>query len=316
MEIYFLGTNAGVPTLQRNVTSIALRLLEERRTFWMFDCGEGTQHQVLRSPLRLGKLEKLFITHLHGDHLFGLPGLLSSRGYQGGTAPLTVYGPPGLRAYLDISLSASQSRIPYKLEIVEHSGGLVFEDDSFKVEAGLLEHRIDSYGYRVTEKDSPGNLNTELLTSYGLKPGPLYGKLKKGEDITMENGIIVRAAEVVNAPKRGRIVTILGDTRPCPGVLPLAQDADLIIHEATFAHDLADMAYQYHHSTARQAAELAREAAGRELLLTHFSSRYSSPEELIPLLEEAQEIFPATLLAEEFCTFPVYRRTPGNAPGN
>jgi ribonuclease Z len=282
----------------------------------MFDCGEGTQHQVLRSPLRLGKLEKLFITHLHGDHLFGLPGLLSSRGYQGGTAPLTVYGPPGLRAYLDISLSASQSRIPYKLEIVEHSGGLVFEDDSFKVEAGLLEHRIDSYGYRVTEKDSPGNLNTELLTSYGLKPGPLYGKLKKGEDITMENGIVVRAAEVVNAPKRGRVVTILGDTRPCPGVLPLAQDADLIIHEATFAHDLADMAYQYHHSTARQAAELAREAGGRELLLTHFSSRYSSPEELIPLLEEAQEIFPATLLAEEFCTFPVYRRTPENAPGN
>jgi ribonuclease Z len=283
MEIYFLGTNAGVPTLQRNVTSIALRLLEERRTFWMFDCGEGTQHQVLRSPLRLGKLEKLFITHLHGDHLFGLPGLLSSRGYQGGTSPLTVYGPPGIKAYLDISLSASQSRIPYKLEIIEHGGGLVFEDDTFKVEAGLLEHRIDSYGYRVTEKDSPGT--------------------------------VIRAADVIHAPKRGRIVTILGDTRPCEGTLPLSQDADLIIHEATFAHDLADMAYQYHHSTARQAAELAREAGGRELLLTHFSSRYSSQEELIPLLEEAQAIFPATLLAEEFCTFPVHRRAAGNAPG-
>lgn len=315
MEIYFLGTNAGVPTLQRNVTSIALRLLEERRTFWMFDCGEGTQHQVLRSPLRLGKLEKLFITHLHGDHLFGLPGLLSSRGYQGGTSPLTVYGPPGIKAYLDISLSASQSRIPYKLEIIEHSGGLVFEDDTFKVEAGLLEHRIDSYGYRVTEKDSPGNLDAELLKSYGLKPGPLYGKLKRGEDITTEDGTVIRAADVIHAPKRGRIVTILGDTRPCEGTLPLSQDADLIIHEATFAHDLADMAYQYHHSTARQAAELAREAGGRELLLTHFSSRYSSQEELIPLLEEAQAIFPATLLAEEFCTFPVHRRAAGNAPG-
>lgn len=179
MELYFLGTNAGVPTIQRNVTSIALRLLEERRSIWMFDCGEGTQHQVLRSPIRLGKLEKLFITHLHGDHLFGLPGLLSSRGYQGGTSPLTVYGPPGLKAYLDISLAVSQSRIPYKIEIVEHTGGTVFEDDGFKVEAALLEHRIDSYGYRVTEKDSPGSLNTELLKSYGLKPGPLYGKLKK-----------------------------------------------------------------------------------------------------------------------------------------
>ncbi|WP_042198518.1 ribonuclease Z [Paenibacillus camerounensis] len=308
MEIYFLGTNAGVPTLQRNVTSIALRLMEERRSFWMFDCGEGTQHQVLRSPLRLGKLEKLFITHLHGDHLFGLPGLLSSRGYQGGTAPLTVYGPPGLKAFLEVSLSVSQSRVPYKLEIVEHTGGLIFEDDTFKVEAGLLEHRIDSYGYRVTEKDSPGSLNTELLLSYGLKPGPVYGRLKKGEDITAEDGTVIRSADVVCEPKKGRIVTILGDTRPCPGSLPLAQGADLIIHEATFAHELADMAYQYHHSTAAQAAELASRAGGRELLLTHFSSRYVSQEELLPLLEEAQAIFPQTLLAEEFCTFPVHRR--------
>lgn len=315
MEIYFLGTNAGVPTLQRNVTSVALRLLEERRAFWMFDCGEGTQHQVLRSPLRLGKLEKLFITHLHGDHLFGLPGLISSRGYQGGTAPLTVYGPPGLKAYLEVSLSVSQSRIPYKLEIVEHSGGLIYEDDTFKVEAGLLEHRIDSYGYRITEKDSPGNLNAELLKSYGLKPGPLYGRLKKGEDITTDDGTVIRAAEVVHAPKRGRVVVILGDTRPTPGALPLSQDADLIIHEATFAHDLADMAYQYHHSTARQAAELARDAGARELLLTHFSSRYTSMEELAPLLQEAKAIFPDTLLAEEFCTFPVYRRSAGNSPG-
>ncbi|GGF63776.1 ribonuclease Z [Paenibacillus albidus] len=308
MEVYFLGTNAGVPTLQRNVTSVALRLLEERRSFWMFDCGEGTQHQILRSPLRLGKLEKVFVTHLHGDHLFGLPGLISSRGYQGGTAPLTVYGPPGLKAYLDISLSVSQSRIPYTLEVVEHTGGLVFEDETFKVEAGLLEHRIDSYGYRVTEKDSPGSLNTDLLRSYGLKPGPLYGKLKKGENVTTEDGVLIQASEVVSEPKQGRIVTVLGDTRPCAGSLPLASGADLVIHEATFGHELEAMAYQYHHSTARQAAELAGEAGARQLLLTHFSSRYTSQEELIPLLEEAKSIFADTQLAEEFCTFAVHRR--------
>lgn len=312
MELYFLGTNAGIPTLQRNVTSIVLRLLEERRSIWMFDCGEGTQHQILRSPLRLGKLEKLFITHLHGDHLFGLPGLLSSRGYQGGTTPLTIYGPPGLKAYLDISLSVSQSRIPYKIEIIEHTGGLLFEDEGFKVEAGLLEHRIDSYGYRVTEKDSPGSLNTELLQSYGLKPGPVYGKLKKGHDITTDDGITIFAADVVREPKRGRVVTILGDTRPCKGSLPLSLNADLLVHEATFAHDLAEMAFQYHHSTARQAAELAKEADVRQLILTHFSSRYSSPEELTPLLEEAELIFPQTQLAEELCAFPVYRRSAGN----
>lgn len=311
MDLYFLGTNAGVPTLQRNMTSIALRLLEERRSIWMFDCGEGTQHQVLRSPIRLGKLEKLFITHLHGDHLFGLPGLLSSRGYQGGTSPLTLYGPPGLKAYLDISLSVSQSRIPYKIDIVEHTGGIIFEDEGFKVEASLLEHRIDSYGYRVTEKDSPGSLNTELLKSYGLKPGPLYGRLKKGEDISTDEGITIRAVDVVNEPKRGRIVTILGDTRPCAGALELSQNADLVVHEATFAHELAEMAYQYHHSTARQAAELAKEATVRALLLTHFSSRYTSNEELLPLLEEAKSIFPEARLAEEFCTYPVFRRANG-----
>lgn len=311
MDLYFLGTNAGVPTTQRNVTSIALRLLEERRSIWMFDCGEGTQHQVLRSPIRLGKLEKLFITHLHGDHLFGLPGLLSSRGYQGGTSPLTVYGPPGLKAYLDISLSVSQSRIPYKIDIVEHTGGVIFEDEGFKVEATLLEHRIDSYGYRVTEKDSPGSLNTELLKNYGLKPGPLYGRLKKGEDITTDEGITIRAGDVVNEPKRGRMVTILGDTRPCAGALELSRNADLVVHEATFAHELAEMAYQYHHSTARQAAELAKEAAAGALLLTHFSSRYTSNEELLPLLEEAKSIFPETRLAEEFCTYPVFRRENG-----
>ncbi|MEC0133885.1 MULTISPECIES: ribonuclease Z [Paenibacillus] len=311
MDLYFLGTNAGVPTLQRNVTSVTLRLLEERRSIWMFDCGEGTQHQVLSSPIRLGKLEKLFITHLHGDHLFGLPGLLSSRGYQGGTAPLTVYGPPGLKAYLEISLAVSQSRIPYKIEIVEHTGGIIFEDDGFKVEAALLEHRIDSYGYRVTEKDSPGSLNTELLKSYGLKPGPIYGKLKKGEDVVTDEGVRICAADVVREPKRGRIVTILGDTRPCSGALELSLNADLVVHEATFAHDLADMAYQYHHSTARQAAELAKEAKAGQLLLTHFSSRYSSHEELIPLLEEAELIFPETLLAEEFNAYPVPRRLNG-----
>ncbi|MDT3424675.1 ribonuclease Z [Paenibacillus forsythiae] len=309
MEIYFLGTNAGIPTLQRNVTSVALRLLEERRSFWMFDCGEGTQHQILRSPLRLGKLEKLFITHLHGDHLFGLPGLLSSRGYQGGTAPLTVYGPPGLRAYLDISLSVSQSRVPYKLEVVEHTGGLIFEDESFKVESDLLDHRIDSYGYRVTEKDRPGSLDAQRLKAYGLKPGPLYGVLKSGLDVTTEEGITIAAADVLSEPKRGRIVTVLGDTRPCGNSTALAREADLLIHEATFGHELAKMAWDYHHSTTVQAAEIAKEANARQLVLTHFSSRYGSMDELLPLLEEARSVFPGTLLAEEFRLYPVERKT-------
>ncbi|CAM3966286.1 ribonuclease Z [Saccharibacillus endophyticus] len=304
MELYFLGTNAGLPTTQRNVTSVALRMLEERRCSWLFDCGEATQHQILHSPLKLGKLEKIFITHMHGDHVFGLPGLLSSRASHEGSPPLTVYGPQGLRDFLEATLRATQSRIDFGLEIVEHSGGLVFEDDQIKVEAEALEHRIESYGYRVTEKDRPGSLNMELLQEWGVRPGPEYGKLKNGECITV-NGRTIEPAQVLGPPKRGRIVTILGDTRPTPGIHPLASGADLLVHEATFTDEFADLAYKYYHSTAVQAAEAARQAGVGELILTHFSSRYKDLEQLQPLLEEAQAVFPHTRLAIEHQSYPI-----------
>ncbi|CAM2784064.1 ribonuclease Z [Paenibacillus sediminis] len=305
MELYFLGTNAGVPSTERNVTSIALRLLEERRSFWLFDCGEGTQHQILRSPLKLSKLEKVFITHLHGDHLFGLPGLLSSRAYQGGTSPLTVYGPPGLKTYLDITLELSQSRVNYELIVEEHTGGVIFEDDTFKVEMALLDHRIDSYGYRVTEKDRAGKLNGELLEQFGIKPGPLYGKLKNGESVETPEGRIIHPSEVIGEPKKGRIVTILGDTRPCSNVIPLAVNADILVHEATFLHELAKTAHEYHHSTALQAAEAAKEAGVGQLIITHFSSRYKNEEELLKLQDEARSVFPNTYTAKEHELYPV-----------
>lgn len=305
MELYFMGTNAGVPSLQRNVTSLALRLLEERRSLWLFDCGEGTQHQVLRSPLRLSKLDKIFITHLHGDHLFGLPGLLSSRAYQGGDTPLDLYGPKGLKSFVETALGISESRINYELRIHEHAGGLIFEDDGFKVESALLEHRIDSYGYRITEKDRPGKLNMEALARHGIKPGPLYGKLKRGENIMTDQGVELQAAEMLGKPKQGRIVTILGDTRPCEAAVRLAENADTLVHEATFLHELKKTAYDYHHSTAVQAAETAKAANAKEMYMTHFSSRYKDELQLLPLLEEAQGIFPNTKLAIEHVLYPV-----------
>lgn len=307
MELLFLGTNAGVPTLQRNVTSVALRLFEERRSFWLFDCGEATQHQILRSPLKLSKLEKIFITHLHGDHLFGLPGLLASRNNQGGTSALTVYGPRGIKEFLDTTLRLSQSRMDYVLDVVEHEGGVIFEDEGFRVESELLEHRIDSFGYRVTEKDGTGSLNLALLESHGVRPGPMYGKIKRGESIELENGTVLRPEDVLGLPKKGRVVTILGDTRPCPAVSTLAQGADMLVHEATFLHEMVDTAYEYHHSTAIQAANAAKEAESKKLVLTHFSSRYKDMEQLGQLLEEAQSVFPNTCLAEEFHILPIDR---------
>lgn len=299
MELYFLGTNAGVPSIQRNVTSVALRMLDERRSLWLFDCGEGTQHQFLKSPLKLSKLEKIFITHLHGDHLFGLPGLLSSRAYQGGTSPLTLYGPPGIRKFVEMSLELSQSRINYELSIVEHEGGIIFEDDTFSVESALLEHRIDSYGYRIMEKDKPGSLDPQKLAVHGLKPGPLFGKLKRGESIDLGNGHILHAQDFLGAPKRGKVITILGDTRPTNNVVPLSAGADVVVHEATFLHELASTAHEYFHSTAKQAAEAAKAAGAGKLIMTHFSSRYKDEEQLLPLLAEAKEVFPNTILATE-----------------
>lgn len=307
MDLMFLGTNAGVPTLQRNVTSIALRLYEERRSFWLFDCGEATQHQILKSPLKLSKLEKIFITHLHGDHLFGLPGLLASRNSQGGTSLLTVYGPKGIKEFLDTTLKLSQSRLDYDLEVVEHEGGVIFEDQGFVVESELLEHRIDSYGYRVTEKERIGTLNLALLESLGIKPGPVYGKIKNGESIELENGSVLLPEDVLGLPKKGRVVTILGDTRPCSSVITLAQDADMLVHEATFLHEMVNTAYEYHHSTAVQAATAAMKAKAKCLVLTHFSSRYKDMEQLGGLLEEAKSIFPNTILAEEFHILPIER---------
>ncbi|WP_018752844.1 ribonuclease Z [Paenibacillus sanguinis] len=308
MELYFLGTNAGVPSLERNVTSVALRLLEERRSLWLFDCGEGTQHQILRSPLKLSRLERIFITHLHGDHLFGLPGLISSRAYQGGDTPLVIYGPKGLKQFVDTVLALSESRINYKLDIVEHDGGIIYEDDTFRVESALLEHRIDSYGYRIIEKDLPGKLDAAVLARHGIRPGPLYGRLKKGENITTPDGSILQAQDVLGAPKAGRIVTVLGDTRPCTAVGELAYNADMLVHESTFLQELVETAYEYHHSTAYQAALAAKEAGARGLLLTHFSSRYKSGDQLLRLQQEAEAVFPGAVLAQEHVLYPILRR--------
>ncbi|MNW35677.1 Ribonuclease Z [compost metagenome] len=307
MELYFMGTNAGVPSLERNVTSLALRLFDERRTFWLFDCGEATQHQILRSPLKLSKLEYIFITHLHGDHLFGLPGLISSRAYQGGNTPLTLFGPPGLKKFIMTALEISESRISYSLEVVEHEGGILFEDESFCVESALLDHRIDSFGYRITEKDQPGKLDIEMLARHGIKPGPMYGKLKRGESINLPDGSLLHSTDVLGNSKPGRIVTILGDTRPCEAAVQLAQDADVLVHESTFLHELAETAYTYHHSTARQAAEAAKRAGAKQLFLTHFSSRYKYNDQLQQLEREAREVFPQSDLAKEHVMYPILR---------
>ncbi|UHA73091.1 ribonuclease Z [Paenibacillus sp. 481] len=299
MDVYFLGTGAGMPTTRRNVSSLALRLYDERGTFWLFDCGEGTQHQVLRSPIKLSKCEFVFITHLHGDHLFGLPGLLSSRAFQGGTTPLTVFGPTGLKRFLETAFEVSETHLPYELHIEEIQEGVVWSDDTFSVTALPLEHRVPSFGYRVQQKDRPGKLKFELLQEHGIAPGPLYGKLKRGEDIELPSGELLFAASVLGEPVPGRTVTILGDTCLCENAVRLGRDADLLVHEATFLEEKVESASEFGHSTAMGAAKVASDAGARKLVLTHFSSRYKDDDQMQQLLEEAKSIFPNTVLADE-----------------
>ncbi|MCY9657364.1 ribonuclease Z [Paenibacillus chondroitinus] len=308
MELYFLGTGAGMPSKQRNVTSIALNLLDERGTYWLFDCGEGTQQQIMNSPVKLGRTEMLFITHLHGDHLYGLPGLLTSRSYLGGDTPLTMFGPPGLKRFVDTALEVSGAHLTYALKIVEiEEEGLLFEDDTFLVETARLEHRIECFGYRIIEKDQPGKLMLDKLTALGIPAGPIYGKLKQGQTVQLEDGRTLNGADFLGAPIPGRIVVILGDTRYCSGAKLLARGADVLVHEATFAMDKQELAYSFDHATSTDAARIAQEAGANALIMTHISSRYQG-DAVLELLQEAQHHHSNSHIAKDFWSFDVPRK--------
>ncbi|WP_040208216.1 ribonuclease Z [Neobacillus jeddahensis] len=304
MDIFFLGTGAGMPAKLRNVTSIALKLLEERGAVWLFDVGEATQHQILHTAIKPRRIEKIFITHLHGDHIYGLPGLLSSRSFQGGESEVTVYGPKGIREYIHVSLALSQTYLKYQLHIIEITEGVIFEDEQFVVEARLLEHGIPSYGYRIVEKDRPGTLLADKLIEAGVEPGPIFRKIKNGETVRLENGKVIEPSKFLGTAQKGRIITILGDTRSCENSLRLAQNADFLIHEATFSKGEEKLAFDYFHSTTHQAAEIAKQADCKQLCLTHISSRYDRTA-WRELVEEAQEVFPHTDIAEDFKEFSI-----------
>lgn len=312
MELVFLGTGAGMPSSRRNVSSIALRFTDRKNAFWLFDCGEGTQHQLMRTSLKLSKLEKVFITHLHGDHLYGLPGLLTTRSNQGAASPLQIFGPKGLKAYLDTVFLLSGAHLSFAWEVIEigrdfsPGGPALFEDASHRVYCARLNHRLECFGYRIEEKDKPGRLDEQKLRELNVPPGPLYGRLKRGETVELEDGRVLNGTDFVGEPIRGRTVTVLGDTRPARNGERLARHADVLVHEATFAADLVREAQEYGHSTSVMAAETAARAECRTLILTHISSRYQE-EDTALLLGEARATFPATHVAEDLWSFRIDR---------
>ncbi|HAO5755771.1 TPA: ribonuclease Z [Listeria monocytogenes] len=304
MELVFLGTGAGVPSRGRNVTSIALSMLNERNTIWLFDCGEATQHQIMRSQIKLSKLEKIFITHLHGDHIFGLPGLLSSRSFQGGESDLTIYGPVGITEYVETSLRLSGTRLTYKIIFNEIEPGLIFEDKMFSITVDELDHGLRSFGYRIVEKDKPGALNADKLIDDGVEPGPIFQKIKKGETVTLADGSVINGKDYIDEPQKGKIISIFGDTKATASELELALNADVLVHEATFEGDKEKLAGEYKHSTTIQAASLAKKANVKKLILTHISSRYDRDASK-ELLIEAQSVFENTEIAYDLAVFPI-----------
>jgi ribonuclease Z len=309
VEITFLGTSSGVPTRSRNVSSVALRL-PQRAEIWLFDCGEGTQHQLQRSEIKNSQIRRIFITHMHGDHTFGLMGLIASCGLAGSGQSIDIYGPEGLSEYLQATAKYSYINLGSRLKIHTVKPGLVYEDEEFTVSCQLLKHRVPAHGYRIAEKDRPGTFNLEKAKSLGIPPGPIYGKLKRGEIVTLEDGRQINGKDLCGQPEVGRKVAYCTDTVFCEAAVELAQDADVLIHEATFAHQDAEMAFDKMHSTSTMAAQVALLAGVKQLIMTHFSPRYApgNPIQLNDLKQEARAIFPNTKLAYDFYTYEVPRR--------
>jgi ribonuclease Z len=304
-----------VPTRSRNVSGIALRL-PQRAEVWLFDCGEGTQHQLLRSDLRVSQIRRIFVTHMHGDHIFGLMGLLASCGLAGNPDRIDIYGPPDLDEYLKACKRYSQTHFSYPVKVHTVKPGLVFEDEEFSVSCAPLKHRVPAFGYRVTEKDRAGHFDIEKAKALKIPSGPIYGRLKRGDRVTLPDGRQINGAELCGPTEIGRKVVYCTDTVYCENAVELAQGADVLIHEATFAHQDAELAYQRLHSTTTMAAQVALGAQVKKLIMTHFSPRYApgNPIELKNLLEEARSIFPNTELASDFWTYDVPRRLSASVP--
>jgi ribonuclease Z len=292
LDVVFLGTSGSAPTAQRGPSATLVRRGGERL---LIDCGEGTQRQLLRSEVGLVELEEVFLTHLHADHFLGLPGMLKTFALRGRDLPVTVYGPSGTRELI-ATLRRVVGRLPYALEVVELGPGDVVPRELAQLLVFRVDHGVASLGYALIEEERPGRFDVEASDRLGVPDGPLRGALQRGEDVTLADGSVVRAEQVVGTPRQGRKVVLTGDTAPAGSVVEAAANADVLVHEATFLSDERERARETRHSTAAEAAGVAREAGVRLLALTHLSGRYGAS----AVESEAREIFPATVVPRDF----------------
>jgi ribonuclease Z len=294
LSLRFLGTSAARPTVERNVSSLAL--IREGETM-LFDCGEGTQRQMMRYGISF-VLEDILFTHLHADHVIGVIGLMRTMALQGRIEPLRLWGPRGSSRHLRRASEFGVERVGFKVDVVEVEAGETIKRNGYTIEPFAADHGGGpALGFALVEEERRGRFNPDLAREMGVPEGPLWGRLHRGEAVTLPDGRVVDPAVLVGPRRSGRKIVISGDTRPAQTVIDASEHADLLVHEATFADEEADRARETGHSTAREAAAVARSAGVRQLVLTHFSARYSR--DASELLRQAREEFDAVALARD-----------------
>ena len=297
LDLVFLGTSGSMPTAQRAPAAILLRRGGERL---LFDCAEGTQRQLLRSSVGLIELREVFLTHYHADHYLGLPGMLKTFALRGREIPITIYGPPGLRDLFD-ALRRIFGRLTYQVELKElRAGDELIRDDS-RLVTFAVKHGVSAIGYALVEDARPGRFDVQAADALGVPSGPERGALQRGETLTLQDGTTITPDMVLGAPRPGRKVVIAGDGSPSETVIEAARGADVLVHEATFCEDERDRARETQHSTALEAAGVARAAEVELLAVTHLSNRYFGGE----VSREARTIFPNTVVPKDFDTIDV-----------
>ena len=292
IRLTFLGTAAARPTVGRNVSGLAV---QREGTLFLFDCGEGTQRQMMRYGSGFN-VSAIFVTHIHADHVLGIPGLLRTMALQGREDPLTIYGPQGSSRHLKSLVSFGFDRLSFSVEVKECDPGEGLRADNYGVYAFAVDHGTPSVGWALVEDARTGRFNVDRAREAGVPEGPLFGQLHRGEDVEVE-GRIIRASDLVGPPRAGRTVVYTGDTRPSGKTVARASGADVLVHEATFADDETERAHKTFHSTAAEASRVAREAGVTQLLLTHISARYS--DDPCTLEEEGRAVFDATRVARD-----------------
>ena len=292
MEIILLGTSSAVHSYTRNHPAIILKAFGETM---LFDCGEGTQRQLIFAKVSPMKISKIFLSHYHGDHILGLPGLLQSMNFRGREKKLTIYGPKGLYDLKDSLFKLGYSKIEFPIEFIEIGSQTIESDEDYIIKSQHVNHNVPCLAYSVEELKKP-RFNREKAIELGVPVGPDFGRLHNGEEVEID-GKIIKPEQVLGPPRKGNKITYSGDTTPCSEMVDFAKDSTILIHESTYMSEDADKAVENFHSTSADAAKIAKDSNSKELILTHFSTRYTQTD---GLLKEAKEIFENTKLAKDF----------------